>query len=118
MTHPWTNWKRFPDPQRGGLIEAPIGPGVYEVRRMSDGELVAFGSATNVAQALAGLQPHGASKWWLSSRTPKRVDEFEYRIWSTVTKMEAKTVADSLRGRRHVFWRRRAGWRLAGDSAA
>jgi hypothetical protein len=118
MISPWTNWKRFPDPPRHRSIDAPVGPGVYEVRRMSNGELAAFGPAANVAQALAGLRLPGRSGWLPLVRVREPTDDFEYRTWATATKADAKTVADSLRGRRHVFWRRRAGWRVAGGHAA
>lgn len=115
MINPWTNWKRFPDPQLGGSIEAPIGPGVYEVRRMSTGQLAAFGPATNVAQAMAALKLHARPRSWLSIvRSTEPAEDYEYRIRPTATTAQAKTVANSLRGRRNVFWRRRAGWRLAG----
>ncbi len=32
MMQTWSGWKRFPDVKSGDHIEAPIGPGVYEVR--------------------------------------------------------------------------------------
>jgi hypothetical protein len=119
MISPWTNWKSLPDPQLGGSIDAPAGPGVYEVRRLSTGELAAFGPAANVAQAMAALRLDGRPTSWLAlarSRAPR--DDFEYRTRATATKAEARTVADSLRGRRSVYWRRRAGWHLASGSAA
>lgn len=119
MISPWTTWKRLPDPNSGGSIEAPIGPGLYEVRRMSNGELAAFGPAANVAQAMAALRLHARSTSWLSlARRREPSEDYEYRTRATATKAEAKTVADSLRGRRNVYWRRRAGWRLAGGNAA
>jgi hypothetical protein len=119
MVSPWTSWKSFPNPKHGGSIEAPIGPGVYEVRRTSSGELVAFESAANVAQALVGLRLHtGVNSWLTLLRGAEPAESFEYRTRATATRADAKAVADTLRGRRHVYWRRRAGWRLAGGSAA
>src|SRR5436189_6166965 len=38
MVNGWTTWKRFPLIERGEPIEAPIGHGVYEVRRISSGD--------------------------------------------------------------------------------
>ena len=119
MVSPWTNWKRLPDPTLGESIEAPVGPGLYEVRRTSNGELAAFAPAANVAQAMAALRLHAQPVSWLSivrSRQPR--DDYEYRTRATATKGEAKTVADSLRGRRNVYWRSRTGWRAAGGNAA
>ena len=59
MVQTWSSWKRFPDAQIGDHIEAPIGPGVYEVRHMLTGRLIAFGHAGNVANALTDLERRG-----------------------------------------------------------
>ena len=56
MVQTWSTWKRFPDAQSGEHVEAPIGPGVYEVRHTMTGRVVAFGHSGNVANALADLQ--------------------------------------------------------------
>jgi len=55
----WSSWKRFPDAQFGGHVEAPIGPGVYEVRHTLTGRVMAFGHAGNVANAIADLKVNG-----------------------------------------------------------
>ena len=55
----WSSWKRFPDVQVGGHVEAPIGPGVYEVRHTTTGRVVAFGHAGNVANAISELKFDG-----------------------------------------------------------
>ena len=34
MVQSWSSWKRFPDVESGDNVEAPIGPGVYEVRQV------------------------------------------------------------------------------------
>jgi hypothetical protein len=28
----WSRWRRFPDPERGGYLIAPFGPGLYDLR--------------------------------------------------------------------------------------
>ena len=45
MVQTWSGWKRFPDAQSGEFVEAPTGPGVYEVRHTLTGRVVAFGHA-------------------------------------------------------------------------
>ena len=60
MVQTWSSWKRYPDAHEGGHVEAPIGPGVYEVRSASTGRVVAFGHARNVANAITDLK--GTSK--------------------------------------------------------
>ncbi len=56
MVQTWSGWKRFPDATNGGSVEAPIGPGVYEVRHTMTGRVIAFGASGNVAQALSGAE--------------------------------------------------------------
>ncbi len=53
MADRWTGWKSFPDDFYGEYIQAPIGPGLYEVCRASTREPVSFGCSRNVAEAEA-----------------------------------------------------------------
>ena len=59
MVQTWSSWKRFPDAHSGEHVEAPIGPGVYEVRHTMTGRVVAFGHSANVANALGDLKLNG-----------------------------------------------------------
>jgi hypothetical protein len=112
----WTSWKRFPDAQSGDLVEAPIGPGVYEVRHTLTGRVVAFGHAANVAHALTQLKPNGGAGTLarLFRRQPSvsRVSDLEYRTCAAASRSEAKTTAQRLLGLRQTAWRRRVdmGW--------
>ena len=59
----WREWKRFPDPERGDHVEAPIGAGLYEVRHISSGALYAFGATDQVVVVdllypAVTLEPH------------------------------------------------------------
>ena len=56
MIQSWSNWKRFPDVKSGDRVEAPVGPGVYEVRHTMTGRLMAFGHSGNVAHTIAELK--------------------------------------------------------------
>lgn len=66
MISTWSEWKRYPRAARGENLEAPITPGIYEVRFASSGALHSFGAVDNVAQALALLP--AASKSWFGRR--------------------------------------------------
>ena len=66
MISTWSEWKRYPRPGRGENIEAPIMPGIYEVRYAATGALHSFGAVDNVAQALAMLSIGGKS--WFGRR--------------------------------------------------
>ncbi len=117
MIQSWSDWKRFPDAESGANIEAPIGPGVYEVRHTLTGRVVAFGPTGNVAEALSELKLSGGiadAFTRLFRRQPlvSRVSDLEYRTWAARTRAEARAAAQRLLGLRQTAWRRRrnAGW--------
>ena len=53
MISTWSEWKRYPRAGRGENIEAPISPGLFEVRYAGTGALHSFEAVDNVARALA-----------------------------------------------------------------
>ena len=74
MISTWSEWKRYPRAERGENIEAPISPGIYEVRYAGTGALHSFGAVDNVAQALALL--HGRFQIMVrrvANRPPRRI---------------------------------------------
>lgn len=102
----WTEWKRFPRPERGEHVEAPIGPGIYEVREVSSGALFTFGAADSVAQALAALaSPPRSFTSWFRAGAPVSPPHLEYRTCATSTKAEAKTAAENMVNRRESWLR-------------
>lgn len=120
MIKSWSAWKRFPDGSSGGLIEAPIGPGVYEVRRADNGALVAFGHSGNVANSISELKVENRRTGWTSMFRRQPVvppsNNLEYRTFAAATRSEAKTAARRMMGLRQTFWRRRtvADWANGG----
>ena len=101
MISTWSEWKRYPRAARGENIEAPISPGIYEVRVAGSGALYAFGAVDNVAQALA-LVTIG-SKSWFGRRDINPPPELEYRTCATSTKADAKAAAERMIGRRETY---------------
>jgi hypothetical protein len=116
MVQGWSNWKSFPNAGAGGLVEAPIGPGVYEVRHTDSGEQIAFGHAGNVAEALADLKvDDGGASWsrmFRKTNPVPLVGDLEYRTCAAASRAEARTAARRLKGLRQSYWRRRMelGW--------
>lgn len=106
----WSNWKRFPDAFNGESIEAPIGPGVYEVCHIETGEQVAFGYAANVAEALSNLLPPPSTRGWPFFRRVARrryqSNELEYRTCSAGSAVDARNAAAQLMGQRQALLRR------------
>lgn len=109
MTDRWTAWISYPDPYHGEYIQAPIGPGVYEICRASNREQLAFGCTQNVAESLSAFLKPGKVRrrfLFLRSRTRYANGELEYRIWPTPTLSDAKVALNSIREQRQMVWRR------------
>ena len=110
MMQTWSGWKRFSN-DRIGAIEAPDGPGVYEVRHTMTGRVMAFGHSGHVAKTIAGLTTaEEAGAWaWFFGRQPldARVSDLEYRSCGAPSRADAKTAAQRLLGLRQSVWRRR-----------
>lgn len=106
----WSDWKRFPNATNGDHIEAPIGPGVYEVCHAATGEQVAFGYSANVAETLSRLPASPVRRGWpffrraLQSRYP--IAELEYRTCATGSAQAARLAAEHLLGQRQALIRR------------
>ncbi len=101
MISTWSDWKRYPRAGRGENLEAPISPGIYEVRYAATGALHSFGAVDNIAQALASL-PVGA-KSWFGRRDNAELPDLEYRTCATATKADAKAAAERMVGRREAY---------------
>jgi hypothetical protein len=101
MITTWSEWKRYPRPGRGENIEAPITPGLYEVRFAGTGALHSFEAVDNVAQALSQLSI--GSKSWFSRRETTATPDLEYRTCATSSKADAKAAAERMIGRRETY---------------
>jgi hypothetical protein len=114
MRDRWTAWKSFPDDYYGEYIQAPLGPGLYQVCRASNRETIAFGCTRNVVDSLADLlKPRGLSRW-LSFRRGRshEAGEFEYRTWGTASVADARLVVRTIRERNEAMLRKYASVRI------
>jgi hypothetical protein len=101
----WSSWKPLPNSRRSMRIEAPIGPGVYEVCRANNGELVAFGHADNLERALAKIARRSRLQSWLSFGRSDAAGALEFRACTAGSAAEAETVVEHLLGRRSAMLR-------------
>jgi hypothetical protein len=101
MITKWSEWKKYPRVGRGENIEAPITPGIYEVRVAGSGALHSFEAVENVAVALAQLQV--AARSWFGRRDPASLPDLEYRTCATSTRADAKAAAERMIGRRETY---------------
>jgi len=119
MIGSWSGWKRYPGAAGLETLDAPEGPGVYEVRHTLTGRAIAFGYSANLAQALCELNVNsgGWMRFFRRETHPVRFSDLEYRICATQTRSEAKTAAQRLMGLRQTYWRRRQVFNWAGGRA-
>jgi len=106
----WTPWRTFPSPH-SGTLDAPAGPGVFEVRHVTSGAQIAFSVSANVAESLAILTRSPASGLFaIFARRGcgYRPQDLEYRVCATASMKEARAEQDRLNGRRRAYLRRRA----------
>ena len=101
MISTWSEWKRYPRAGSGENIEAPITPGLYEVRYAGTGALHSFEAVDNVAQALALLSV--GSKSWFSRRSVTKLPDLEYPTCATSSRADAKAAAERMIGRRETY---------------
>jgi len=101
----WTEWKSYPRAIRGEKLEAPVSPGIYEVRHAASGALYAFDAADNLAQALAKLSAPKSLASWFGKGAPANLPELEYRTFATTTRANAKIAAARMIDRRETYLR-------------
>lgn len=98
----WSEWRPFPDPRREGYLQAPFGPGVYELRNRETGELVLPGSGKNCALRMTSLLPAPLGQ---GTRLNAKKREYvlahlvalEYRTRALATSAAAKAFEDEIR---------------------
>jgi len=76
MISTWSEWKRYPRPGRGENIEAPISPGIYEVRYAGTGAYddTAFGFTASPSN---GHKNVGTEYDLVAAFTPHKAVTFE-----------------------------------------
>jgi hypothetical protein len=90
----WSKYRPFPDPRKQGILRAPLGPGVYDLRRISTKERVLFGKGSNCAERMCSLfpQPIGAAGRNNAAKrnyVRRHIKDIEYRTISFTTKAQA-----------------------------
>lgn len=82
----WSNWYKFPNPQKGEYLIAPFGFGVYQLRNIKTGEYVLFGRSDNTACRMTSLlpEPYGAG-------TRKNINKRNY-VWQNIDDIEYRTI--------------------------
>jgi hypothetical protein len=105
----WTKWKAFPDPRRSEMLEAPFGPGVYELRDSSSGKFVLVGSSAHCAYRMTSLLPHPFGQGVRKNAAKRKhvfenISGVEYRTCASSTVAEARSLESRLRAQRSYLF--------------
>lgn len=105
----WTPWRPFPDPRTGGILSAPIGPGVYELRNRATGQLLICGIGGHCAARMSSLLPAplgcgGRNNSDKRAYLRRQLRSIEYRTRPCTTRAEAAGIErDLLQTRSYRF---------------
>jgi hypothetical protein len=104
MEKHWSGWKKFPEPRRGEHLDAPVGPGLYELRCAVTGKLIAFGHSSHVATTLSQRVP-SQNRWHrlFHRQAQDGVRLLEYRTLAASTTSMARDYAEIIERRRATF---------------
>ena len=110
MAVAWSDWRQFPEFHSGIPFAAASGPGVFEVRHITNGEQIAFATSANVTSSLSTLITPSASglrSIFARKRIAHRPVDLEYRVCMTTSLSEARAEMDRLNGLRRAYFQRR-----------
>lgn len=84
QSNQWSQWLPFPDPKNRGILWAPFGPGVYQLRNKKTNKFVLFGQGKNVSERMTSLLPNQVNSNKRRSEVKKRyvhenLRDIEYR---------------------------------------
>lgn len=107
----WSEWKRFPNPDKGEYLYAPFGHGVYQLRLISTEEYILFGRGKNVAYRMSSLLPAPKGQGTRNNKGKKsyvleNIENIEYR--TIAFKEEISTIAfeDYIKGKETYIFKK------------
>ncbi len=105
----WTNWIKFPAPQRIRDIRGPKGPGIYQIKNEKTDELILFGIGGECQERMKSLMPapYGSGTRNADDKREYVLEHYKvlvYRFIATKTRDEAAKIENFLRGQNnHLF---------------
>lgn len=109
MAGKWTEWKPMPSPDSCRSIEAPEGPGVYQLRNRITRQLIQFGISKYCQERMKSLFPKPYGRGTRNNEDKRKFvlknwKLLEYRTIPTTTRKEAKEIEDRLKAlNNHLF---------------
>ena len=100
--HQWSDWRRFPNPNKKEYLYAPYGFGLYQLKNTNTGELILFGIGKNCAFRMSSLLPAPLGQGRRNNESKRdyvlnNIDKMEYRTISFITDIEMKKVEKEIK---------------------
>lgn len=97
----WTKYSRFPSPLRNGYLNAPFGPGLYELKNKRLKKLVYVGEGIHVSYRMSSLlpKPYGTgtrNNLELRGYIFENFKDIYYRTLACASKTAAKQIQDEM----------------------
>ncbi len=107
----WSRFHPFPDPRKGGILHAPLGPGVYDLRRISTGKPILLGIGSRCAHRMTSLLPQPIGTGTRNNSRKRKyllrhLKDIEYRTRPCTSREEAADIERDIkrtRGHRYSF---------------
>ena len=105
----WSNWSQMPSPETCRRINAPTGPGVYQIRHISTKNKVLFGIGIKCQKRMKSLFP---MPYGVGTRNNEMKRDYIFENWEDLeyhtlerdTREEAKLIEDIIKSKRdHLF---------------
>lgn len=109
MIGKWSEWKPMPSPDLCRSIDAPEGPGVYQIRNRITKQLIQFGIGNECQERMKSLFPKPYGKGTRNNEYKRKYilenwRQLDYRTMPTSTRFEAKEIEDELKAlNNHLF---------------
>jgi len=90
----FNSFRPFPDPRKAEYLHAPLGPGAYDLRRISTKEQVLFGIVGRCANRMSSLLPKPLGTGTRNNECKRnyllrRINDIEYRTCACESREEA-----------------------------
>lgn len=97
----WSQWTKFPDPRLQQFLKAPLGPGVYELRRKSTSKPILVGFGSNCAHRMTSLLPAPLGQGQRDNADKRAyvlryIRDIEYRCAACADKSAARSLETKL----------------------
>jgi len=105
----WTQWKSMPAPDYCRLIDGPSGPGVYQIRNATSGELILFGESKHCQKRMKSFFPKPYGTGTRNNEAKRNYvlnnwQELQYRTLQTTLKSDAVNIDRQLKSQKnHLF---------------